>query len=299
MTRVGLALAVVVLAPFTLSAQEKYTIKISRTDKAGDRSHVTTNDTEVGSQSVTSADGTVLFSKSTDDARTATYEETIVEKAAGKKPAKIVRKFEKVTFKPNKKETETGLAGKAVVIERKAGKVGYKYEDGGDLSPAGVQFLSREFKDGSDDESSFEKWILPKNPVAVGDTWKCDLPELLKDFSKDSGNKIDAATATATGKLLKAYSKDGKQFGEIEVMLDFPIVETKGPTGAIKADAGSRFKIKVSFDGCIDGSRNEGTARFHMDVKLNAKVPGPGGDMVTLAVTAINDRTKTAKELDK
>src|SRR5262249_3010227 len=150
------------------------------------------------SQTATGADGKVLFAKTSDDSRAATYDETIVDKAAGKKPAKMTRKFEKLTFKQARKETETGLAGKTAGIERKSGKVGFKFDDGGDLSPAGVQFLGREFKDGSDDESSFEKWIMPPNPVAVGETWKCNIPELLKDFSKDSGNKIDAATATAT-----------------------------------------------------------------------------------------------------
>ena len=81
--------------------------------------------------------------------------------------------------------------------------------------------------------------------------------------------------------------------------IDFPVTEMKGPNQPLKMEAGSRFKITIQFDGCIDGSRTEGTAKFGMDLKGNAKIDAGNGKTLTLTVAIVNNRTEVVKELGK
>ena len=298
MTRLALAFAAFVLAPLALSAQEKYTIKVSKDEVKGDRVHVTRNETAVNASTVKAADGAVVQDQKRVDEKQLTYEETIVEKTAGKKASQLSRKFEAVTVKTNGKEEETGLAGKTVTVERKDGKYQFKADD--NLLPGATRLLTGDFKDGSDDESMLEKRMLPKAPVGVGETWKCDMPELVKDFTKATGSKIDADKASGTGKLLKAYDKDGKKFGTLEVTVELPVTELKGGgAAALKMDAGSRFKVTINYDGCIDGSRTEGTIKFGMDLKGSTKIDRPDGTTWSVTIATNNVRTETVKEVGK
>ena len=77
--------------------------------------------------------------------------------------------------------------------------------DDGTLSPAATRLLAADFKDGSDEESMFEKNMLPKVPVAVGETWKCDMPDLVTKQETDyrhtsfSINQWDFGDGTQSG----------------------------------------------------------------------------------------------------
>jgi hypothetical protein len=299
MVRRSLALAVALLVPLALPADEKVTIKVSKDEMKGDRQHVTRTETAVNTSTIKGTDGAVLQDQKRVDEKQLTYDETILEKVAGKRPSHLSRRYEAVTVKVNGKAEDTGLAGKTVVVERKDGKHQFKLDDG-TLSPAATRLLAADFKDGSDEESMFEKNMLPKVPVAVGETWKCDMPDLVKDFTKATGSKIDADRATGSGKLLKVYDKDGKKFGTLEVIVELPVTELKGGAGpALKMDAGSRFKVTIHYDGCIDGSRTEGTIKFGMDLNGTAKIDRPDGTTLSAAIGSTNSRTETVKELGK
>ena len=87
-----------------------------------------------------------------------------------------------------------------------------------------AEVLAKEFANkGKDDEIDFETLFLPKQAVKVNDTWKQDMDLIAKDFNKDEGMQIDASKSSGTGKLLKTYKKDGKQFGVMQVNLNLAV----------------------------------------------------------------------------
>src|SRR5262249_47323679 len=123
--------------------------------------------------------------------------------------------------------------------------------------------------------------LLPKKAVKVNESWKIDPQMIIKKRERDyEGVKIDADKTVATGKLLKAYQKDGRQFGVMETHIEMPFRGAMMLDNDTKAeiDPGAKMIIATKVDACIDGKSTSGDFDISTRMSLNATFKGLGGE---------------------
>jgi hypothetical protein len=279
------------------AAQDKFTIKIKK-DAKGDVIKATESETETGKMKITV--GGMEMPKDESKSHSCAYTEKILEKEPGKRASKLERTYTKAEMTKDGNKITPAFVGKTVLIER-SGKA-YKFTSGGkELTGDDATFLNEEFKDKSkdnDEEEALEKAMLPKEAIAVNGTWKPDIALFVKEMmkSEDTPLDIDAAKSTATGKLLKAYKQDGKQFGAVEIEMNMPLNSIPaGPNMKIVMEAGSNIKITFRFDGCIDGTSNSGKMDMVMEMKMVGTLKA-GDAEVKVDGTMKKTGTKTQEE---
>jgi hypothetical protein len=252
--RIVLAVLTCLVLPLPALAQDTYTIKTNRSTK-GTTTREHKVETEVVNSKVTDLGGKVLEEEASTTTVTSTFEQTVLERPdLKKKPTVLKRTYEKAIVKEGKETKQLPYEGKSILIEKKDGKYHYRYASGGDINGHAAKWLDKEFKD--DEEKSdvdFEQLLLPTKAVAVGESWKISMTELVKDLEK-KGIKVQADKSTGTGTLLKAYKKDGRQFGDLHFKLDFPLKSLKVKDSEISFQLGSTIVIEAKTSVCIDGS---------------------------------------------
>jgi hypothetical protein len=282
------------LAPAVL-AQEKFTIKIKK-DAKGSVNQVTETESEQGKTSITIMGK--AQPKDEESTSSAAFKEEILEKEPGKRPTKSKRTYQKAEGAKNGKALELSLVGKEILITREGKKAEYTV-DGKELTGDNITFLKMQAhnKSGSDDESAIEDQIVPKQPVAVNETWKVDMDAIIKDFTNAAPFTVDQAKSSGTGKLLKAYKKDGKQFGIVDVEMTLVVTKIGAGAMAIELNANSQAKVTLHFDGCIDGSSSSGAMEMKMQLKMGGAIKTPDGMEIKLDVDATNKGTRTQEDL--
>jgi hypothetical protein len=236
----------------------EYTIKFKYKDiykdsSPGDVAHITDTKTTETTSKLTDADGKVLNDDNSKGSETFVYTQTILEKPdKHSPPTRVRRQYERAEKKDGDKTTRMAFHGKSVLIEKKAGKWRFHYENGPELALEDAIVVYRNFHDDETvrEEEGLPKMLLPKRPVKVGETWPLDAETIAKKSEKALLFRLDPAKAAGSGKLQRVYQQDGRQFGVLEFTLDMPIAET----GKDKADEGSRLSQKGTIDGCIDGT---------------------------------------------
>jgi hypothetical protein len=293
MTRSLSLLALAVCLCAQAAAEEKYTIKI-KPDAKGDVVMTTEKDSDVSKMSYTAMGMTRPDNK--ESVRSATYKEEIVEKEPEKRATKIRRTYEKAEFTENGRKITPSFIGKEVLIVRAGAK--YKFTvDGKELTGDDAAMLADEFKNRTKEkESEFEDLLFPKNPVGVNETWKLDLDAVAKDLGEDAKITFDTAQSTGSGKLTKAYTKNGKQYGAFQI--DFELAMTKLGAGAmtVALDKGSKAKLSLRFDGCIDGGNSNGVMEMTMEMKMSGTLTTPNGVEVKIDGNTKKTGTKTQEE---
>lgn len=265
-------------------AGASYTLKV-REEQKGDKIEVTTTSTgtvELG--------GGKESLKLPEDA-TAEYTETVLEMPDGApQPTKLTRAYKKATKYDLVSKGPKPLAyqGKTVSIEKKAG--GYELSvDGKKLSPFDASELSQEFNRGDKKDGKVQD-LLPKTAVKVGESWNVD-PDAVRGLLSGLPFGIDAAKSKMTGKLVKAYTQDGKPWGSIA--FDFALVIDPKPTAGPKGGSASgTIKITAALDAVIDGSAPDGTMKMTINADVTGKEPGK-----EMKMTADTTRTKTVKSV--
>lgn len=186
------------------------------------------------------------------------------------------------------------------MIDFKNGKHSFTI-DGKDLAGDDVKFLREEFneEDTKSNPAGFEELFLPKNAVAVGETWKLEIDDVAKPFAK--AMEFDASKSTAGGKLIKAYKKDNKQFGIFETELHLAITKILSGPIPMQLSRGSVTKIIVQFDGCIDGSINTGTTKMSMEMQMAGTLKNPNGVEVKMQakINSVSSRSTEDLSLSK
>jgi hypothetical protein len=181
------------------------------------------------------------------------YTDEVIENPKNEARAtKLKRTFEKALITTNGKTSALGVEGKTILIE----KVGDKYKftvDGKPLPADSEKLLNDEFNKG--DQKDPRQVMLPQKPVKPGDTWKVDVADLMKMMGPE-GPQLDKDKTTASGKLVKTYQQDGKQFGVLEFTVDAPITGL-GPKGGFVVKDGKMI-VTMTADGCIDGTSPSG-----------------------------------------
>ncbi|HWG47126.1 MAG TPA: hypothetical protein VN688_30460 [Gemmataceae bacterium] len=303
-----LVVAGLLAAAAPIRVEDAYTIKTKR-DGKGD---VVTKDeqkTETSHFKVEGPDGKLLKNEKKEQTTMMTYKETIVEKEKGKKATKLRRAYTKAFVKTieGDKTTETTLPyqGKTILIEKKDGKYHFSIEGGEELTGEDAELLDKSFnKEGDDsDDEEIEKALFPKKPVRVGESWKLDAVSLWKSFEKGTRSPfpLDKAKASGTGKLRKAYKKNGAQFGVLDFSVTMPIKGQfplgKNDTAAIQD--GSKMKVHIEVDTCIDGTLSDGAGDITTDIAFTAVFKGPGGKDYKMMVSGTHKEKSTEKDLSK
>jgi hypothetical protein len=294
-----------VLASAAARADETYAIKFKEPGK-GDVTQVDSTDKSDSHNQLLDSAGKLLTDPngkaSLDSAETvekvAAYRETVLEKEPGKlQPTRLERHYDRAQVKTGGKTRDLPYQGKTVLIEKKDGKYHFRVKDGAELEGDDAAQLDEEFNKGSDEE--FLKAFLPGKAVAVNDSWKIDMGPLVTAYARANKLDIDADKAEGKGKLVKVYEKDGARFGVLEVHLELPLKGMGEGNKKLPLQAGSKWTMDVSADGCIDGSRLDGTRKSLSKIDATAAVPLPDGTKAKLAILSTGNSQETSKEAKK
>jgi hypothetical protein len=283
------------LALPALVRAQNYEIKLHK-DGKGDKALIIKEESNEMKFSVKGPDGKVLNEGTEKSGEVSRYTEEILEKEGDKKATKLRRVYEKAQVTEKGKTSTLPYEGKTVLIEKKGDKYVFSV-DGKELTGDDARMLAKEFKDKKDDKD-FEALMLPGKPVAVNDTWKIDAAVFAKDLAKEGGFGIDLDKATAAGKLLRAYKKDGRQYGVIEVKMTFPMQSLGEGAKKLIFQPGAVFQLTFLLDLCIDGSLSSGTARTDFTLMGNGVLKAEGQEF-QFAMEGRGGQKETHESLNK
>src|SRR5262245_24757014 len=168
------------------------------------------------------------------------------------RPTRLKRTYEKAQLTTAGKTNTLDVEGKTVLIEKAGDK--YTFTVGGKpVSAEAEKLLGDEFN--RVDMKDPVEAMSPKTPVKPGDTWKIDVTDLRKMMGS-AAPEFDKDKVTATGKLVKTYQQDGRQYGVMEFAVEAPITGL-GPKSAFALKEG-KLVVTMTADGCIDGTSPAG-----------------------------------------
>jgi hypothetical protein len=286
MRRSVLALFLFTLLAHAGAAQEAVEIKFAR-PVAGSRTKVTVEEKTV-TKSVYTVNG-MTQGKDEVKSKLFVYVDDIIETSKDfRRPTKSKRTYEKAVIGGDGKDKKLGIEGKTVLIEQMGEKYSFTV-DGKPVDDDSLKILSEEFDRPEGHE--VRNHMLPKQAIKVGEAWTVDSAELAKSIG-ERGLVFAKDKLSAGGKLVKAYKKDGRQYGVIELVFDAPITGLGNKNPIVLKDA--RMTMKLSGDGCIDGTLGTGKSTSKMTVTLE-------GSVKNIDVKAVIEGTesRTVEELPK
>jgi hypothetical protein len=264
-------------------AQEAVTIKI-KDPAEGDVVQVEKTEKGTINQKVTIQGMSMEDKKMVSE--TSAYKETVLKLDDKKRPSKLEREYTKAEKSMGDKAEKLPYDGKTVVIEKKGDKFTFSIKGGKELTPMEAGTLNAEFNKASNEEMS--KLLLPKKAVKEKDEWELDIKEIAKSFGSGDEMELDGEKGKGTGKLVKVYKKDGKQFGEIQIKMEIPVKAVGKAPASIKTAEGSKLVLTGTMDACIDGTSHAGTMKMKTQMTVTAMPMG-----ASVAVTADIDTTET------
>jgi hypothetical protein len=248
------------------AADEPITIKLKKAGKGDVVKETKTED--VTNLADVTAGGQTMSSEEKMGSKMVYTDEVLEKGEKDSKPTKLVRTYETADVTKKGEKVDVGLAGKAVVIEKGKDKYTFKME-GGKLTTEAAELLDKEFN--KKDEPDMEEVMMPKKAVKVGDTWEVDAKAVEKMFGDEL--KVDADKVKVTGKLVKVYDKDKAKFGVVDFAIELPIASVNVMGQPLQTTDGSKLKVTITLDGCIDGSVYGGTSSGKMEGNVGLKVP--------------------------
>ena len=279
------------------------TIKM-KTRGAGDVVAITNEDKKTIKMKFTDLKGKVLKDNTQDVSEVFEYEETMIKRDGTKPPEKLEREYAKWQLKEGDKTQDVMPKGKKIVVEKKDGKYIVTAKDG-PLDPQAIMAVMKEFsRPEQTSEEDLQRLMLPTVPIRPGETWKIDMDKLAKEMSKEmEGAVFDTGKATGSGKLLKVYKKDDKQYGEMTIEFKLPITQLGAAGMAFNNERLSSFlQMEVRFDGCIDGTSEAGTMNKKATMKTESSAAGgpggpPAGTRISMSMTG--EATTTQRDVAK
>ena len=213
------------------------------------------------------------------------YTEKVVE-AGDKGPDKFTRTFKKAVKGEEGNVSKLSYDGKTIVFERK----GDKFEatpQAGDVEEKDLAELLKKVNNKSNEGN-----LTPKDPVKVGDTWPLT-KEALGSFLGELKDGADFDKLKGQGKLLKAYKKDGQQWGSLEIALSVPIRKF----GPLELEKTIPFDLKLTLDTPIDGSSTANQVKGTVTVRGKSQVEQNGQTiMIDIDVSAVISRSQSAEK---
>ncbi len=217
------------------------------------------------------------------------YIDEIIENPKNEKKAtKLKRTYEKAVLGKGGNTTKLPVEGKTVSIEKKDGKYSFAV-DGQALTGDALKLLEDEFN--KPDQKDTREVMFPKMPVKPGDTWKIDSAEIVKAIGS-SGPVFEKEKVAASGTLVKAYKKDGKQYGVIDFVFEAPITGF-GEKSPLMVKEG-KLTMKLSGEGCIDGTAPSGSSTTKISLGVTGTTQG-----IDLKIGVESVESRTTEELPK
>lgn len=279
-----LAVWTLTLSPLAAPAQE-YTIKPGK-PAVGEPFQVKADGNFDVEFKLLDAGGQAVMEKKEVKATSATFREIgLARDPATGDFTKLKRTYKKAQRTTDGDRRALLYQGETVLIEKKGGAWEFQIEGGETLEGQDAKELFDEFNKNA---ARLIPLFLPKKAVKVDEPWTYDVGLIVKELTKEGKIDIDPAKSTGSGKLLKAYQKDGKQFGVLEWTITLPVThlihdDNKTPTKegkiVIKLESDGRIdggsgpsSLKVAFDGDIRGEINANGMDFGVEVTIRAKV---------------------------
>lgn len=237
-----------------------YTLKL-RDKHAGDRFDVT--ETLTTSTRTTEHPGDKK--KPTERGQTSRYEFTeVVEETKDGHPTRVKRAYRVAETTKDGEPQPATLAGKTITVQhQKGGLFTFRTEQGVEVVGPDRLHLQLDFGGGGRDRMSV---MLPDQSIKVSETFVLDRARLERLL----GPSTDGfGTATGDGKLTRAYTKDGKQYGVIELG-----VSVATPTAGGQPE--SSMSTTVVYNGCVDGTVLDGEVVITQTVNLVTRDPRTG-----------------------
>jgi len=147
---------------------------------------------------------------------------------------------------------------------------------GNELTGNDAAMLADEFKNRTNEKDAVLKTYCSRKMRSRHETWKLDLTQSPKSWRRRE-NDVRHAQSTGSGKLTKAYTKNGKQYGAFQIDFELAIAKLGAGATAVALDKGSKAKLSVRFDGCIDGGSNNGVMETTMEMKMSGALTTPNG----------------------
>lgn len=265
-------------------AQETYTIKLKERD-AGATVAVTKSEITSAKVTVTDGGGNVVVDNRNVTKDNQIYVETVLERQPGKPPTKLQRQYTKAERSTDDRLQESALQGKTVLIEKKDGSYTFMYKGGGTIDATTAAALAKEFSKKSETDAELERLLLPNGAVAVGGSWKIDMPKVVQELAKQGPMKLNVAKSAGQGKLMKAYKRDGRQYGELKFSIEIPITSIGEGKGTLVFGDGVKIVLDLTLDTCIDGATEAGKMQMKMRMAGNATIPDAPGASATLDIS--------------
>jgi len=287
-----LTLAVLLAAAPPALGQEKFDLKIKK-PAPGETDLVEKTEVETNTSYVVDKAGKKLQDLEAVKKETRlAYRETIVEKPAdAPRPTKLKRQYDKAQVTTDGKTAKLPYQGKTVLIEKKEDIYRFFVEGGAELKDQDAALLAREFNKKS--SAAFDKLLLPGRPVAVGETWGLDTAAILREWKTTDGPVVDEAKVQGSGKLVKVYQKDGRQFGVLKIELTMPLKAFPAAKG-VELSPLSKLVLSTDLDVCIDGTAALGTVVGRVGLDIRGKFMGQPTGIVALTRSTLTEVHKEA-----
>jgi hypothetical protein len=276
-------LAALVLAG-GVRAQDTYAIKFKHAPDAGKSVAIKNHEKGTTTVKVTDPDGKVINNNKEESETDEVYTEKVLEKG-DKVSKKFQRTYEKATRTVGDKKSDLPYQGRTIVFELKDGK----YEATAEGTPAlPAMVLEGLAKKENTDPQAADEAILPKKAVKVGDKWAVDIKAMAKALANEGGLEVDADKSKGDVTLTKAYTKDGAQYGVLDITMKLAIKSV----GGLKFDTPATGDLTIKLDVAIDGKSPAGTETSKNNFKGMA-VMEQMGKKFTIDLSVDTDGTKT------
>jgi hypothetical protein len=248
-----------------------YTIQV-RDEEVGDKAEVS-KVLSVSATQTAAAQGRTMKEEQKQSERQV-YVETILAKPAGAtRPTKLTRAYRVAeTTGPDGKVRHPSYEGKTVTIEKGAGGAYTAKADGKALPDAEAKVILAEFNTA---EKVALQSLVPKAPVKVGEEWALDADAFGKVLAT-LRFPADPGRSKITGRLARAYTKDGKTWGEVVFKLD---LVAGGPN--FPKDGTGTMTGEIARDIPIDGSPRQGTTKMNLRNSVKLTQGGIASEQVT------------------
>jgi hypothetical protein len=229
------------------SDDEKYTFKVAKFVAKGKAVKVNEKTVLKSVTKVSDGNGNDM-DMNTNKTFLRTYvEKTLEVDDKANKRKKYSRAYEKAKDLENDEAENKAYQGRTVLFEKSDGKWNLSAEGKPELTEDDLKDLTEQTNRPDRPEGA----MYPKEAVKVGGKWTLVGKDVAKLFDT---LKMDPDTVKGEGKLVKAYKKDGKQWGTIDYAITFQ--SELGPLKKVKGE------MKATVDEALDGSTTAGKGAF-------------------------------------
>jgi hypothetical protein len=227
------------------------------------------------------------------------YTEVVLEKG-DRHSKKFKRIYTKASTTAKGQTKVRSYQGRTVIFDLLADQTTYEVKADGPppLNQKDQQELVKRSIIKPRDDLSASAVFLPGKAVRIDQEWNMDKSRVKEWIwskaaaAEDPPEDLDLQVSAAKGKLVKAYTKDGHQYGVLELTISYSMRADFGNPAKDPVEATMSFTV----DGPIDGSRGIQTATMSIIGKFKMQIPGDNGQTITANVTSEISGTDVAED---